>query len=232
MTNQGRMGHAQYARILAAVMAEQMTHEEVAAKIWRGKVSVRQVLYRLHHMGVLRIAGWAKPAIGRGIYAARFAYGAGENAPYPGKLKNGPMGEALKTSRPRPELISFVSIVRCLQEGATRAEIGEQTGVAHHVLSRLLQVMRKELGIVHVSSWQIRPDGMGQRSEVLTFGPGRDAAKPRRMCEKKRSALRRVAEQQRTAMSRVLHAMHGLAAVTKNGVQTYGTMGASRWDLT
>jgi hypothetical protein len=222
----GRMGLQAYARVLALVWHQPLTHEDVAEQIKRSASSLREILWRMEQLGLVRVVQWQQPRKVRGILTAAFQAcqpGDPASAPYPRALNKPTPGSTLALTKPRPELISFANILRTLRLGATRDELREVTGVAHHRLSALLRELRT-LGIAHRSTWAPRNKG-GAPAEVLQLGPGRDAARPRRQTYEERSARYRLKRRTREAARRVNAALAGTAPVPFLGVQSYHLLG-------
>jgi hypothetical protein len=222
----GRMGLQAYARALALVWHQPLTHEAVAEQMKRAPSSLREILWRMEHLGLVRVVQWQQPRKVRGILAAAFQAcqpGDPASVPYPRALTKPTPGSTLAMTQPRPELISFANILRTLRQGATRDELREVTGVAHHRLSTLVRELRT-LGIAHRSTWAPRNKG-GAPAEVLQLGPGRDAPRPRRQTYEEKSARYRLKRRTREAARRVNAALAGAGQAPARGVQSYHLLG-------
>ncbi len=219
----GRMGLQAYATVLAAVWDQPATHEDVLEHVGRGGQVLREILWRMEHLGVVREAEWRQPRARRSILGAAFIArheGDPPSAPYPRPLNKPSPGSTLARNNPRPELVAFANIVRTLRAGATRAEIREATGVAHHRISALLAVMRR-LGIVHRSAWEGRDCGAGMPAEVLKLGRGRDCPRLPTLTEQEKQARYRARRSAREAGRRVTAALAGSERVVAFGPQSY-----------
>lgn len=225
----GRLGWSAYARIYAAVVDKALTHPEVAEAVGSGSQSVREILWRMEHLRLVHVETWCRHEKGRGPWAARFRAGEGVSAPYPNDTAIDAPGASLAAKNPRPELISFACIMRVLQEGATRADIMEQTGCSHSNLSKLVQTM-KGLGIVRISAWQRRPDDSGQPAEVLQLGTGRNAARPEPISDTEKGRRYWTKRRAREAGVRVTMALAGKGAIKACGMQQYHLLGAGSHD--
>jgi hypothetical protein len=225
----GRLGWSAYARIYAAVIDKALTHIEAAEAVGAGSQSVREILWRMEHLRLVHVETWCKHYKARGPLAARFRAGEGVSAPYPSATAVDVPGASLAAGNPRSELISFAHIMRALQDGATRADIMDQTGCSHSNLSKLLRTM-KGLGIVHVCSWQRRCDEPGQPAEVLQLGAGRNAPKPKPIDGAERARRYWVKRRAREAGVRVSMALAGQGAIKACGIQQYHLLGAGSHD--
>lgn len=218
------MGLVQYARVLAEIKTEPKTHEQVSAASGRGKQTMREILWRLEHLRIVHVVEWRRPEKLRSLMAAAFVLGEGESAPYPNALKRATPGSELARNNPRPELIAFATIINALRNGATRAELHRQTGVAHHNIARLLRELRAN-GLLHIGAWEVRDSTAGKPSEVLQFGPGKDAPRPKTLTAKQKQDRYRMRRRQRTATLRIVGAIAGQAAIPKHGMQSYHLLG-------
>lgn len=206
-SKKGRFMHARYAQILAQVMACPATVPEVVAKHAIGAQVTREILWRMERLGLVRVCEWREPAPRSSYMTAVFGAADGRvSLPYPRQIAKRVYSAAM--GQPRSELTAFAAMVRALQEGATRQQVHEQTGVAYMRVSRLIRVMRG-LGICHRSDWIVRDSGAGCRAEVFSFGPGKDAPALKTLGRKevdRRSAERK---KQRGLMLRMIHATAG-----------------------
>jgi hypothetical protein len=182
----GRFGLVHYARILHRVMQSPCTQHDVAQAIGRSVARVREILWRLENMGRVHVVDWAPSPRVHGCKSPVFALGPGKSMPYPGEWKRPPMGSTLARTKPRPELIAFVSILRALDAGASRADLGQASGVSHHRFPLLLRYMAS-VQMVHLCEWR-RRDGQvnGTPTEVYKFGPGENAKRPARLTQRQR----------------------------------------------
>jgi hypothetical protein len=213
--------------VLALVWHQPLTHEAAAEQLKRGAQTMREILWRMEHLGLVRVVAWCQPRKVRGILAASFQArqpGDPASVPYPRPLAKATPGSTLAANNPRPELISFANIVRTLRDGATRGDLTEATGVMHHRLAPLLRELRSQ-GIAHRSGWARRDEG-GAPAEVLQLGPGRDAPRPPRQTCKERHVRWRTRKNAREAGRRVNAALAGVGRVTVLGVQSYHLLGS------
>lgn len=170
----GRFGHRHYALILSqfkTAASIQQAVDNTSAKLQ----TVREIVWRMERLGLVHVAIWAEPTSRSSFMVPLFVIGEGQSAPYPRQISRQPLGSSL--GRPRSELIAFAAMIRLLRDGATRNDLHEQTGVAYMRVSNLLRELRR-LGLLHTSAWRCRDDGTGRPAEVLTFGSGRNAARP------------------------------------------------------
>ena len=185
MPRNGRLGLQAYARILAEITTTPKTPAQAAEAMGIGKQSMREILWRMEHMKLAHVVGWVEPELKRGFLAPLFAGGNGESLPYPRPLRRQAPGATLARSNPKPELMSFAHICRCLTDGMTRSEIHAETGVAQMRIRLLMREMRR-LKLAHRCGWIGREDGAGSPAEVLKFGRGTDAPRPRILTDKER----------------------------------------------
>ena len=224
--NSGRMGLVQYSKVLAAITSEPRTHEQVADIVRRKGQSIREILWRLEHMGEAHVVRWQPPENRRSIMLAVFSAGPGPSVPYPRPLNRKPPGSTLARSNPKPELISFCNVIKELREGGTRAELHEATGVAPMRLGLLLHSLHRA-GLVHVSGW-LRDGGGGYPAQVFVLGAGKDAPRPKRLSNVEKQVRYRTRRRTLIAMQRVTHATAGSGAIQVNGMQSYGLLGVDR----
>lgn len=170
----GRFGHCDYALILSLCKSP-ASIQQVVSKTGAAVQTTREILWRMERLGLVHVSGWAEPTDRSSYLVPLFVIGQGVSVPYPRKVSRRPIGSAL--GRPRSELTAFAAIIRLLRQGATRADLFEQTGVAYMRVSTLLRELRR-LGLVHTSGWRCRDDGNGNPAEELSFGAGRNAPRP------------------------------------------------------
>jgi hypothetical protein len=215
----------------AADRAKRITHRpgrmglvtDVAAQLGRGAQSVHEILWRLEAQGVAHVAGWAPSASGRGMRQPLFKAWPGVSAPYPNPL---PGRESLgrRAGGTRSEVLSFAAALKAMLDGATRAEVLEQTGISWSNFSKMLRELRAQR-LVHVSSWEPRVDGRASPVEVFKFAPGRDAQKPKRVPVAEKYKRYRDGRNLRVAGQRIVHAISGATPIVSAGVQAYGRLG-------
>ena len=206
----GRFGHAAYARMLALTKTP-ATVAQVVEKTGAQRQTTREILWRMERLGLVHVCGWEEPTGRSSFMAPLFLLGQGVSVPYPRQINRQPLGS--KPGRPRAELLAFATIIRLLRHGATRNELHEQTGVAYMRVSNLLRELRR-LGLLHTSDWRARDDGCGKPAEVLSFGPGRNAQRPKTLTRAeidRNNRQRRQAKLKRTAS--VFHLAARLASV-------------------
>lgn len=209
----GRLGLVQYGRVLAAITEQPRTHAEVAAMLGHQPQTVREILWRMQHMGEAHVIGWQQPQRLRGLLAAVFRAGPGPSAPYPRPLRRTEPGAALALRNPKPELMSFCAVLRALRAGCTRAELHQETGVAYMRLSLLVRSLRAA-GLVHRCGWQVRDDGTGKPAEVFLLGPGRDVPRLPRVPAAQKQAKYLAKRRAGVAMQRMVQATAGRMAPT------------------
>lgn len=179
----GRMGWAAYTRILGAIWAEPMSPEQCAKRFDRGLQRVRELLWRMERAGLVIVCDWVKSertceARHTGMLIPVFCRPMADrqSVPYPRPIARPAHGDTRNLRRPRAEFVAWASIIEAMRVGATRDEIREETGAAHHRISLLLRVMR-ECNLVHTIDWR-RRGGAGRLCEVVKFGPGRSMRRP------------------------------------------------------
>lgn len=222
----GRLGLVQYSRVVAFIAQKPRTAVEVARLMGRGAQSLREILWRLEHMGEAHVVEWRAPEKKRSIMAAVFAAGPGTSVPYPRPMKRPVPGSTLAKNNPKPELIAFCSILRALRHGSTRSELHESTGVAQMRLGILLRHMRGAHQ-VYRCGWATENDRQGAPAEVLKLGNGRDAPRPPAMSAQEKGQRYRDRRRRRVATERVVNALKGVAPITPYGVQSYHLLGAA-----
>lgn len=182
----GRMGWAVYSRILGSVWAEPATYEQLQLKFDRGSQKMRELLWRMERAGLVRVVGWVQSersiASGgpRGMPIPTFGprrAGSDESVPYPGSLRRAAHGDTANLRRPRAEFVAWLLIIEAMRDGATRDEIREETGAAHHRIRAMVKAL-EEVGMVHTAAWRKSPSGIGSPARVLKFGPGTNKRKP------------------------------------------------------
>lgn len=221
----GRMGLAAYARVLSVVTHKPMAHDDVAAKLGHAAVTVREVLWRMQHMGLVHVIGWLPHKSQRSVLRAVFKGGSGPSVPYPRELRRPTPGSVLARSQPRPALIHFASIVRAFSEGATREEVRERTGITAANLAPLIRCMRS-LGILHICDWTRSVASPGKPAEVLQFGVGRDAPRPKAQSRKAIQERYRNRQRAKRATLQVLRATAGFGSAQRHGVKSFNLLGA------
>lgn len=223
MVRTGRMGLVQYGRVLAAITEQPRTTAAVAGIVARQPQRLREILWRMRQMGEAHVVGWAQTEKLRGILAPVFAAGPGESLPYPKPLKRCEPGSTMARANPKPELISFCSVIKALREGGTRAEIHADTGIAPMRLSLLLRSLHAA-GVTHRSAWA-RESEDGSPAEVFTLGAGRDAPRPKAMTAKAKQDRYRAKRRALIATQRITHATAGTGRIVVHGMQAYGLLG-------
>lgn len=223
MIRTGRMGLVQYGRVLAAITEQPRTAVAVSAIVDRQPQRIREILWRMEHMGEAHVVRWDQPEKLRGIMAPVFAAGPGQSVPYPRPLKRSAPGSALAKSHPKPELISFCSVLKALREGGSRAEIGAATGVAHMRLSLLLRSLHAA-GLTHCSGWY-REGEAGSPAQVFTLGAGRDVPRPKAQPAKAKQDRYRAKRRALIATQRITHATAGTGRIVVHGMQAYDLLG-------
>lgn len=226
MVRTGRMGLVQYGRVLAAITEQPRTHVAVSAIVDRQPQRIREILWRMEQMGEAHVVRWDQPGSLRGIMCAVFAAGPGKSEPYPRPLKRSAPGSTLARAHPKPELISFCSVLKALREGGTRAEIGAATGIAHMRLSLLLRSLHAAR-LTHCSGWSREGDS-GSPAQVFTLGAGRDVPRPKAQCAKEKQDRYRAKLRRKIAAQRIVHAVAGTGRIPVHGMQAYGLLGGVR----
>lgn len=201
----GSFGHTTYAQFLATCK-KPATVSEVCEATGAKTQTVREILWRMERLGLVHVTGWSNLAGRSGSKHPLFRAGEGESVPYPRPLNRLPFG-ACKGS-PRSELVAFAAIVRMLRDGATRKEIHEQTGVAYMRVSNLLRAMRAH-GLIHTGAWLGRESGFGSPTEVLVYGPGKNAPRPP---TQSRADIHRRYRQRKLELAQMLMMIHATAA--------------------
>ena len=223
MVRTGRMGLVQYGRVLAAISTEPLTHVVVAQVVGRQPGRIREILWRMQQMGEAHVVRWDQPAKRRGLLVAVFAAGPGQSLPYPRDLKRAAPGSTLAKAHPKPELISFCSVLKALREGGSRAEIRAATGIAPMRLSLLLRSLHAA-GLTHCSAWSREGDA-GSPAQVFTLGAGRDVPRPKAQGVKAKQDRYRAKRRALIATQRITHATAGVGRIVVNGMQAYGLLG-------
>ena len=168
-----------YASILRRTQLAPSTYSELAAHIDAGLPNVRRIVNRMHDLRLVHIAGWERRTA-KGCFEALFAFGAGQDAPYPSGSRPGEKRRTppamMSRYRQRPELMAFAHIVRALAVPTTRKELLEATGAT---LSNLAIFLRhcKAIGLVRVAAWDASRPGMP--AEALQIGDAPDAKRPK-----------------------------------------------------
>jgi hypothetical protein len=173
---------------------------------------MQAVVRGLHALGLVHRCGW-EPT--RGMSAALFVAGSGEDAPRPpnrdGSACRHPAFQA-KPFTPPAELIAFKSIVEALrEEPLSYQDVAEATGVSDGAARNLIKCMR-EVRIAHIADWEVRLHG-GAPAALYAFGFNQpDAPRPRKLStrEIQRRYERRCAA--RLKQERTLRALHGQGA--------------------
>lgn len=223
MIRTGRMGLVQYGRVLAAITSAPSTHAAVSEVVGCHPQRIREILWRMAHMGEAHVVRWDQSVHRRGPLCAVFAAGPGRSVPYPRDLKRAAQGSTLARSNPRPELISFCSALKALREGGSRAEISAATGIAPMRLSLLLRSLHAA-GLMHRSAWS-RESEIGSPAEVFTLGAGRDVPRPKAKTAKAKQDRYRASLRALIATQRITHATAGTGRIVVNGIQSYGILG-------
>jgi hypothetical protein len=152
-----------YARVIAALPG---TGAEVAERSglteWGAKMLLRQFWdLRMVHPGGVTETG------PRAAHTAVWQIGDGERAP----------GLRVKKHKPKLNHYSFAVLWRCLEDGATKTEAIEASGLNHNTVRRTLEALHTG-GAIRVSAWE--KDSMGRSViPVWIAGAGKDAKKPK-----------------------------------------------------
>lgn len=223
MIRTGRMGLVQYGRVLAAITEQPRTSVAVADVVARQPQRIREILWRMEHMGEAHVVRWDQPEMLRGIMAPVFAAGPGQSVPYPRPLKRAAPGSTLAKSHPKPELISFCSVLKALREGGTRADIGAATGIAPMRLSLLLRSLHAAR-LTHCSGWY-REGNDGSPAQVFMLGAGRDVPRPKALPAKAKQDRYRAKRRALIATQRITHATAGVGVINVCGRQSYDMLG-------
>jgi hypothetical protein len=225
--NTGRWGLRRYAQILAAIYWKSRSANDVAEKLGclgtNSAQSVREVLWGMRDLGLVHVRSWSPhPSPRSCVMTPVFAFGPGDDAPYPVPCNRVPGQPAGKWVR--AELTHFATIVRELRTGATRTEICERCGTMHHNLAPLLREMRA-LSLARVCEWNFRESGAGQPAEVWKLGHGKEAQRPAPMSKEERQLRYRTRRRAKTATLRVVHAVAGDLTLPACGVQSWHLLG-------
>lgn len=176
----GRMGYVAWATVLVALHERPMTHQQVASMrgTLGGAQRLREQLWSLERAGLVHVKEWVWPWRSS-VALPVFAGGPGESVPYPVPLAKRPIPGKVYADRPlNAEMLAFVVMIRALHEGATRADLREQSGVYEHHIRPFVRHLRA-LGFLHTADWRKVVDHGGKWAEVMKFGPGADVRKPR-----------------------------------------------------
>ena len=93
-------------------------------------------------------------------------------------------GLRVKKHKPKLNHIAFAVLWRCLEDGATKVEVIQSSGLQHNTVRRTLDALHK-CGAIRVSAWE--KDSMGRSViPVWVAGAGKDAKKPKRRTESER----------------------------------------------
>lgn len=197
------MGVRDLADILKLITIEPMTAMQASSRHCLRVTHMRRTLKYFVQGGIAHVCGW--DCSKKGTPAAIFKAGPGVNVPQPlprtGQPSKTGWGRGQRI-RPTVGAVAFCSIVKVLEEGATCAELVEQTGCHEGTVRPLLRHM-KRAGLIHVCAWDA--PSSGYPAQVFAMGQRRDALRPKRMTEKERSLKyyheRKARERQLTVMS-------------------------------
>lgn len=172
-TKHGWVMFARYLRVLHD--GKQLTLGQFAEAAGLTVTHAGLVLRGWMTLGRVHIAGWqANPGMPS---VALWAYGAGENAPYPGVKA----ARTHKPIKPASEMIAVESMLRLLESDAlTRDELAEEAGVDATWASRFVTALHEELHMVYVKRWDVHFKRGGSPTARFRFGfDKRSAPRPK-----------------------------------------------------
>lgn len=208
----GRIGWRGYAAVLASLHYGPMTCSTLAREHGLSAQGAQNVVRGMHALGLVHRSAWERT---RGMSAAMYAAGPGEDAPRPlnrdGSTCRHQCAQPRQYTAP-PELIAFASIVEKLRdEPHAYQALAEATGTAPCNVRQLLKTM-KTLRIAHVAEWEVRLHG-GAPAALYALAFNRpDAPRPSRL--QKREIQRRYEQRcaARAKQERTLRALQGRGA--------------------
>lgn len=171
-------GYGLYARMLQLTAAQPMSAAQLGKATGFRVQWLLDALWRMEAAGIVHVSGWVPPQQGkRGIKSPVFTAGPGLSKPYPADRVPRNVG-GRRRMRARTCLASFIVLVRQLLIGdVTRADLMTETGMAHHRIQVVLDVLRRA-DLAHRSSWKRKVDGEHQWAEAFTWGSGTDVPRP------------------------------------------------------
>jgi len=164
---------AQAQRVWLALQQGDITTAEISARAFVSPRSLEGILREFRACGLVHVCAWIQPPESRYHQVALYRFGAGEHQPRPKRgISNNTV--YVETS------MAAHRVVESLQQSGPLSmyAIAESVGIAPGYAHRILRVLLKTGGIIHVSDW-IRIGRCGQASSVYAAGPGKDKARPR-----------------------------------------------------
>ena len=205
-----KLGWAGYASLLRQVQLGPKAFEDLVEFSGAGILMVRQVMNRLHDMGLVHIAGWEKRKY-KGSPVRLWGFGPGQDVPHPTGAPPGRVRNKHARYAARPELVAFANFIRALAEPITMEELVEELGSTSCNMSKLTRHCRA-IGLVRVAAW--RTDRPGKPAMMFQISDGRrDAPRPKPLTRAQISARWREAQRNRRQMVDMIRATAGPAQV-------------------
>lgn len=183
-----RLGMEGFVMLLALLRDEPLHVRRLQEAAGIGHTAAYRFLLSMHGLQRLHIAHW-KAEPGRAL-APCFAFGPGTDAAPPGARPNGRRVEGTRLPLPRvnPSLIALETLLRALEEPASRQELQQATGLDIDTVRETVDAP-VATGLAHVPLWQWRDQG-GAPVPQYQLGPGRNAPMPRVRPKQRRELLR------------------------------------------
>lgn len=195
-----RLLHAGYAQVLRHVVDGGCTWLQLAEKMGLVRTSAQRTLAHLRDQQLIHIGAWEDRQCGMRIERTPlFVFGAGEDAPWPGK-------GAQRPRRPQPtpvELLTFCSAVKAMMYGPVMGNsLADETGMAPRTALGLIKRLR-ELNLAFIEDYQQRTCGLGY--PMWRFGIDQpDKPKKKRMSARALWTKNNAIRAQRNAQARLL----------------------------
>lgn len=122
------------------------------------------------------------------------------------RLVYGP-GVGLRYGRQSTIASSLALLIGCAKEGMSTAEVSAHLGICSRSVNRVFSML-KRAKLLHISGWRL---GVTTHSPVYTYGPGRDAPKPKKTPRKVTNARYWAARKAKLHQLQVMRALAGCA---------------------
>lgn len=172
MKSKDSLGHlGVYAVICGMIARAEASTEEIAQKLGVQNRVVHRFLRYLEDNDLAHVHDWIKRDMRKGEPMEVWGWGFRMPAPRPLTTR----GEPSRRSRARPDGVRamssrFVKLIKALEDGATRAQLHEASGISLRTLTYLLPLLRRQR-LIRVEREKRRYCG-GQPIPVFALGGG------------------------------------------------------------
>lgn len=188
-----RRGWDTCAAMLRHMQLTPSTTQQMGETFDMGRCVVRSTLERMHDLGLVRHAGWARTT-NCGPHAVVWGFADGRpDEPRPSR-KPGPARDRMLRDNRRPLLLAFANTINAMRGQVSVAEIVATSGVSVISLYEFLEYCRA-INLVRVGGYA-RRSMTGSQTRLFTLGSEPDAPRPSPMTRQdywRRSSAKRKA---------------------------------------